>query len=185
MKVFLICITFSAFVLTAAYFSFSQTRQLLPPMDNPNIVIRKKKRLLEIFDGEKFVRQYKIVLGFAARGDKEIEGDGKTPEGEFYVFTKNPNSRFYLSLGLSYPSIEDAKRGLKEKIISQEEYDAILKAIDEGRMPPQKTALGGEIYIHGGGIESDWTEGCVALPDEEMKEIFDAIPTGAKVKILP
>ncbi len=52
-------------------------------------------------------------------------------------------------------------------------------------MPPQKTALGGEIYIHGGGIEKDWTKGCVALRNEEMKEIFDAIPVGAKVKILP
>ncbi len=185
MKVFLICITFSAFVLTAAYISFSQTRRPLPPMENPNIVIRKKKRLLEIFDGEKLVRQYKIVLGFAARGDKQIEGDGKTPEGQFYVFAKNDRSKFYLSLGLSYPNIEDAKRGLEEKIISQEEYEAIFKAIAERWMPPQKTALGGEIYIHGGGIESDWTEGCVALPNEEMKEIFDAIPVGAKVKILP
>lgn len=185
MKVFLICITFSAFVFMAAYFNFSQTRRPLPPMDNPNIVIRKKKRLLEIYDGEKFVRRYKIVLGFAAQGDKEIEGDGKTPEGEFYVFTKNPKSRFYLSLGLSYPNVEAAKRGLKEKIISQEEYDAILKAIAEKKMPPQKTRLGGEIYIHGGGIADDWTGGCVALPDEEIKEIFDAIPTGAKVKILP
>ncbi len=67
MKVFLICITFSAFVSTATYFSFSQTRRPLPPMENPNIVIRKKKRLLKIFDGEKLVRQYKIVLGFMAR----------------------------------------------------------------------------------------------------------------------
>jgi murein L,D-transpeptidase YafK len=185
MKVFLICITFSAFVLTATYFSFSQTRRLPPPMENPSIIIRKNKRLLELFDGEKLVRRYKIVLGSAARGDKEIEGDGKTPEGEFYVFTKNAESRFYLSLGLSYPNVEDAKRGLKEKIISRAEHDAILKAIEERQMPPQKTALGGEIYIHGGGIADDWTQGCIALPDEEMKEIFEAIPVGAKVKILP
>lgn len=185
MKVFLICITFSAFVLSATYFSFSQTRRPLPPMENPHLVIRKKKRLLEIFDGEKFVRRYKIALGFSARGDKEIEGDGKTPEGEFYVFTKNDRSKFYLSLGLSYPNVEAAKRGLKEKIIFQEEHDAIVKAIDEKQMPPQKTALGGEIYLHGGGTKTDWTEGCVALRDEEMKEIFGAIPVGAKVKILP
>jgi murein L,D-transpeptidase YafK len=182
MKVFLICITFSAFVLATTYFSFSQS---LSPMENSHLVIIKKKRLLQIFDGEKLVRQYKIALGFAARGDKEIEGDGKTPEGEFYIFTKNDQSRFYLSLGLSYPNAEDAKRGLKEKIISQEEYDAILKAVDEKQMPPQKTALGGEIYIHGGAAENDWTNGCVALRNEEMKEIFDTIPIGAQVKILP
>ncbi len=157
--------------------------QPLPPMENPHLLIKKKKRLLQIFDGEKLVRQYKIVLGFSAKGDKQIEGDGKTPEGEFYVFTKNDQSRFHLSLGLSYPNIEDAKRGLKEKIISQEEYDVILKATREKQMPPQKTALGGEIYIHGGGTEDDWTDGCVALQNEEMKEIFDAIPVGAKVFI--
>lgn len=186
MKVFLICITFSAFVLTTAYFSFSQTRQPLPLMENPHIVIKKKKRLLQIFDGKKLVRQYKIGLGFAARGDKEIEGDGRTPEGEFYIFTKNDQSRFYLSLGLSYPNSEAAKRGLKDKIISQKEHDMIIKAIEEKQMPPQKTALGGEIYIHGGGAaENDWTEGCVALRNEQMKEIFDVIPIGAKVKITP
>ncbi len=115
MKVSLICIFFSTFLLTATYFSFSQTLQPLPPMENPHIIISKKKRLLEIFDGEKLVRQYKMVLGFSAQGDKQIEGDGKTPEGEFYVFTKNNQSKFYLSLGLSYPNTEAATRGLKEK----------------------------------------------------------------------
>jgi len=185
MKVLIICITFSALILTAAYLGFSQMRQPLPPMENPHLVIRKKKRLLEIYDGEKLVREYRIALGFSAKGDKKIEGDGKTPEGEFYVFTRNDQSRFYLSLGLSYPNTEAAKRGLAEKIISREEYDAILKAIGEKQMPPQKTALGGEIYIHGGGAADDWTDGCVALRNEQMKEVFDAIPVGATVKILP
>ena len=110
---------------------------------------------------------------------------GKTPLGEFYVFTKNDKSKFYLSLGLSYPSIDDAIRGLRENLISQAEYDAIVEAVNEKKMPPQNTALGGEIYIHGGGTEDDWTRGCMALKDEEMKEIFDAVPVGAKVTILP
>ena len=152
-------------------------------MKNPHVVIEKKQRLLKIYDGERLVRKYKFALGFAPVGDKQFEGDGKTPEGEFYVCAKNDQSKFYLSLALSYPNAEAAKRGLKEKIISQEEYDAILKAINEKRMPPQKTALGGEIYIHGGGIESDWTKGCVALKNEEIKEIFDLIPKGAKLLI--
>ncbi len=185
MKVFSVCITFSLLVLTTAFVNLGQSRQSLPPMENPHIVIRKKQRLLKIYDSNRLIRKYKFALGFAPTGDKQTEGDGKTPEGEFYIFTKNDRSRFYLSLGLSYPNAEDAKRGLKEKIISQEEYDAIVKAIDEKRMPPQKTALGGEIYIHGGGTETDWTEGCVALQNKEIKEIFDAIPVGTKVKILP
>lgn len=117
--------------------------------------------------------------------DKESEGDGRTPEGEFYVFTKNPESKFHLSLGLSYPGREDAERGLKANLITQAEYDEIVSAIAEKRMPLQKTKLGGEIYIHGGGTESDWTDGCIALKNEEMTELFDSIPVGAKVTVLP
>ncbi len=185
MKIFLICITFSALVLTATVLTANQTRQPLPAMKNPHLIIEKKKRLLRVYDGEKFVREYQMVLGFAAKGDKEIEGDGKTPEGEFYVFTKNDQSRFHVSLGLSYPNIEAATRGRRENLISQAEHDQIVEAIGEKKMPPQKTALGGEIYIHGGGTADDWTFGCVALRNEEMKEIFDAIPVGASVRILP
>ena len=157
----------------------------LPEIENPRLVVRKGERKLEIFDGERLIKTYRIVLGFAPEGDKEQEGDGKTPLGEFYVFTKNDQSRFYLSLGLSYPSIDDAARGLKENLISQEEHDEIVRAVSEGKMPPQKTKLGGEIYIHGGGTEKDWTWGCVALTNEEMKELFDAVPVGAKVTIVP
>ncbi len=154
-------------------------------MKNPHIVIEKKSRLLQIYDDKSLIKTYKIALGFAPNEDKEIEGDGRTPEGEFYIFTKNENSKFYLSLGVSYPEIEDAKRGLKNEIITREEYEMIVEAIKQKKMPPQKTKLGGEIYIHGGGNSSDWTNGCVALDDEEMQEVFDIIPVGAVIKIVP
>jgi murein L,D-transpeptidase YafK len=167
------------------YFVVAQQNKPLPKMENPNIIVKKKQRTLEIYDGQKLIRTYKISLGFAPEGDKEIEGDGKTPEGEFYVFTKNEKSQFYLSLGISYPNVEDAERGLKEKLITQEEFDQIVKANQDKTMPPQRTKLGGEIYIHGGGCDEDWTQGCVALTDTEMKEIFDAIPLGTKVVIKP
>ncbi len=157
----------------------------LENLENPRLVVKKSERRLEVFDGERLVKTYRISLGFAPDGDKEIEGDGKTPLGEFYVFTKNDQSRFYLSLGLSYPSIDDAARGIRENLISPAEHDEIVRAIGEKRMPPQKTRLGGEIYIHGGGTEKDWTWGCMALSNEEMKELFDAVPIGAKVTILP
>ena len=157
----------------------------LPKPENPRLVVKKSERRVELYDGEKLIKTYRMALGFAPEGDKEIEGDGKTPLGEFYVFTKNERSRFYLSLGLSYPSADDAARGMRENLISPEEHDAILQAIGEKRMPPQKTRLGGEIYIHGGGAEKDWTWGCMALSNEEMKELFDAVPTGTRVTILP
>jgi hypothetical protein len=175
------------FFLTAIFFAMSlENSKLSSEIENPRLVVKKSERKLEVFDGEKLLKTYKIALGFAPEGDKEQEGDGKTPLGEFYVFTKNDQSKFYLSLGISYPSIDDAERGLRENLISPEEHTAIVKSISEKKMPPQNTRLGGEIYIHGGGgAAKDWTWGCMALKDEEMREIFDAIPQGAPVSILP
>lgn len=184
MRVLLIVILAVSLLLSVIYIA-GQINQPLPKMENPNILVKKKARKLQIFDGEKLIKTYTISLGFAPEGDKEIEGDGKTPEGDFYVFTKNPESTFFLSLGLSYPNIEDAERGLKNNLITQAEHDEIIKAIYEKTMPPQKTKLGGEIYIHGGGCKADWTAGCMALENEAMQEIFDAIEVGTNVRIEP
>jgi murein L,D-transpeptidase YafK len=157
----------------------------LSKMENPRIVIKKEKRRLELFDGEKLIKTYTVALGFAPTGDKEKQGDGKTPEGEFYIFTKNNQSKFYLSLGVSYPNIEDAHRGLEAKTITKNQYAKIVKAFNAKKAPPQNTKLGGDIYIHGGGTGRDWTWGCVALDNKNIKELFDTIPVGASVKIEP
>lgn len=175
-------------LIGAIIFGLAQIKETkyLAQMENPRIVIKKKKRELQVFDGERLTKTYAVVLGSAPEGDKNEEGDGKTPEGEFYVFAKNDQSKFYLSLGVSYPNMEDARRGLRENLISQEEHDAIIKAVNEKQMPLQNTKLGGEIYIHGGGgTLTDWTQGCIALKNEEMKELFDAIPLGTAVQIMP
>jgi murein L,D-transpeptidase YafK len=157
----------------------------LPQMTLPRLIITKKDRKLEVFDGDKLVKTFRISLGFAPIGAKETEGDGKTPEGEFYIYTKNEKSAFYLSLGVSYPSVKDAERGLSEGLISQAEHDEIVDAVLKRKMPPQKTQLGGEIYLHGGGTGKDWTYGCAALADEDIRELFNAIPIGTPIGILP
>jgi murein L,D-transpeptidase YafK len=157
----------------------------LPAMENSRIVIKKKARTLEVFDGEKLIKTYTVALGFAPEGDKEIEGDGKTPEGDFYIFTKNPESKFYLSLGVSYPSTADAERGLREELITPAEHDAIVKAVEEKKIPLQNTKLGGEIYIHGSGNAADWTAGCVAMTNSDMKELYESIPVLTPVRIEP
>ena len=149
------------------------------------IVIKKSARRIELLEGDKLYRRYPIVLGSCPTGGKEIEGDGKTPEGEFYVFTKNPKSKYHLSLAVSYPSSEDAKRGLESGLISQGEFEEIIAAKETISKPPQKTALGGEIYIHGGGVDGDWTEGCIALADHDMSELFELGERGTKVEIYP
>lgn len=151
---------------------------------DPRIVIRKNARTLELFDGDRLVKKYEMALGFTPIGDKEVTGDGKTPEGEFYVFVKNDKSKFYLSLGVSYPGVEDARRGLKDALITRAEHDQIVDAIAKKRMPPQDTRLGGTIYIHGG-VGQDWTWGCIAVVDTDMKQIYDAAVVGTPITILP
>lgn len=163
----------------------SRPERLHGRVRNPRIVVSKARRLLELYSGERLLRSYRIGLGFSPEGDKEVEGDGRTPEGEFYVFVKNPRSSFYLSLGVSYPAPDDAERGLRAGLISRAQRDAIVAAHRARRTPPQTTRLGGQIFIHGNGASSDWTLGCVALEDEDMKELYDAVGTGAPVTILP
>lgn len=163
----------------------AKQNESLPPMKNPHIVIKKKARELELFDGEKLIKTYPVALGFAPVGDKEREGDGKTPEGEFYVHFKNERSKYYLSIGISYPNAEAAKRGLAAKLITLPVHSAIVEAINNKKTPPQKTALGGEIFIHGGGSTIDWTQGCAALSNADIKELYEAIAVGTKVEIKP
>jgi murein L,D-transpeptidase YafK len=153
------------------------------PLVSPRIVISKSQRRLDLYSGGRLVREYRAALGKNPSDDKELQGDYRTPEGEFYVCVKNAASKFYLSLGLSYPNREDAERGLRGKLITRGQYGRIVEAIDKGLRPPWDTALGGEIFIHGGGAASDWTWGCVALDDADVKELFDAVPKGTKVVI--
>ena len=159
------------------------SRPLKLPLVNPKIVVKKGARRLTLYSGGEAVRAYPVALGFSPEGDKVRQGDGRTPEGTFYVCVKNAKSAFYLSLGLSYPNAEAAERGLRDKLITQREYERIVGAIRHRRTPPWDTRLGGEIFIHGSGSTGDWTWGCVALDNENIKELFDAVPMGTTVVI--
>jgi murein L,D-transpeptidase YafK len=165
--------------------SASAREPLKLPLINPRIVVSKSKRRLELYSDGRVVRTYRVALGKNSVDDKVRQGDYRTPEGEFYVCVKNAASKFYLSLGLSYPNKEDAERGLRDNLITRAEHDRIVEAIDKHQRPPWDTTLGGEIFIHGGGSSSDWTWGCVALDDAEIKELFDAVPLKTQVRINP
>jgi len=155
------------------------------PLKNARIVVMKSKRRLELYSDGVLIRTYKVGLGLNPIPDKVRQGDRATPEGEFFVFTKNDKSAFYLSLGISYPNIEDAERGLRDGLISRALHDVIVKAIKRKATFPQHTALGGDIYIHGNGASSDWTWGCVALENEDIRELFEAALVGTPVTIKP
>jgi murein L,D-transpeptidase YafK len=151
------------------------------------IIVAKESRRLSLLSGPQVLRIYPIELGRNAAADKSVEGDEATPVGDFYICAKNPRSRYFLSLCISYPNAEDAQRGLAAGLISAAEHGQILDAVKAGRMPPQHTRLGGEIYIHGHGARGapQGTRGCIALSDNDMQELYDQTAIGTPVAILP
>ena len=174
----------SFLICASCIYSWPQDR-LVSPVEKPRIVVYKKERKLELYSDRTLLRTYRVGLGFNPVPDKQREGDGATPEGDFYIFVKNNKSAYYLSLGVSYPNAEDAARGLRDGLISREQHDRIVEAIQKKTAPPQYTKLGGLIYIHGHGAKSDWTWGCVALENEDIKELYDAVSVGTPVTIKP
>jgi murein L,D-transpeptidase YafK len=136
------------------------------------IEVFKNERRMELKQDGRILKSYRVALGFAPQRHKEREGDGRTPEGRYTIDARNPRSAFHLSLRVSYPDAEDVARA------------AMLG------VPP-----GGDIYIHGlpngwrrlwtPHPRRDWTTGCVAVTNEEIREIWSLVPTGARVVIHP
>ena len=153
------------------------------PLVNPKIVVTKSKRMLQLYSDGKVVKTYRVGLGSSPVEDKIRAGDRRTPEGDFYICMKNRHSQFYLSLELSYPNQKHADRGLRDGLITRAQYNQIAGALKRKSVPPQNTRLGGELFIHGNGSQSDWTWGCVALDDNDIRELFDAAPVGTPVTI--
>jgi murein L,D-transpeptidase YafK len=153
-------------------------------MSARRLVITKHTKFLIVFDGEEEVLRIPVVIGKNST-DKQREGDLATPEGEFYICYKNPESKYHRFLGLSYPNVEDAERGLREKLISLTEYQQIRDAIAEKECPPWKTALGGEVGLHGPCPNVTWTHGCVAMNVEQIERLYELLEIGDQVTILP
>ncbi len=162
----------------------------------PSLVIWKSNYTLTLYKGSRPVKTYHAVFGKGFRdGDKQRAGDKRTPEGEFYVCTMNHSKRFYKFMGLSYPGVAQADRGLREKLISRREHDSIVQAIGERQQPPWDTRLGGAVGIHGrmfdGAAPADyysvlnWTDGCIALDNADVDELFSVLSLGTPVTILP
>ena len=145
------------------------------------IEIQKSARLLTVRDEEENILfSCPAALGQHPVGPKEREGDGKTPEGVYFVCLKK-RGKYGPSLGVSYPNGEDARRvGASESLIACIEERAQRK-----ERPPWGTALGGEIYIHGGGTASDWTAGCIAVRDEDAEKLYAMVSLGDAIIILP
>lgn len=158
---------------------------LPPELPEPSLVVLKSRRELRLLSNGELVRTYRIGLGVNPERPKERQGDGATPVGTYYVCVKNPQSKYELSLGISYPGPADAERGLAEGQITRAERARILAAWKARRTPPWNTRLGGEIMIHGEGSDADWTAGCVALDNGDIHELYRVVPVGTPVEIRP
>jgi murein L,D-transpeptidase YafK len=134
------------------------------------ILVDKSDRILILYKGSKEIARYtNIRFGDAPSGHKRFEGDEKTPEGQYTINGRNPGSSYHRSLRVSYPNARDI---------------AFAKA--RGKSP------GGDIFIHGQpngyngpAINRDWTDGCIAVSNEEIRQIWKLVPDGASISIRP
>ncbi len=149
------------------------------------VKIKKADRKLQVWQGKTKLAEYNIGIGFTPKGSKLLDNDGKTPEGTYFICTRNEKSRFTLFLGLNYPNKKDAKEGLQKEYITQAEHDLICDAQDQSKRPTWETNMGGEIGIHGKGSDFDWTGGSIALNDEDIKKLWEMTDYQTKVIIEP
>jgi murein L,D-transpeptidase YafK len=137
-----------------------------------SMVLDKSERKLTLFQQGTQVAAYSVALGNNPVGDKERRGDGRTPEGLYFIQGRNPESKYHLALRISYPDVADRNQ-----------------AAQRGVSP------GGDVMIHGlpkafatvGALhrQQDWTEGCVAVTNDEIEEIWRSVPNGARILIRP
>lgn len=152
---------------------------------HPRLLIYKRLRRMELWEGNICYGAYRIGLGAAPRGPKEREGDQRTPEGAYYVCTRNAQSQYHLAFGLSYPNAADAQTAYKQGRVNAEQYQCIVSAIRDCKRPPWDTPLGGAIMIHGHGSQRDWTQGCIAVDDAVMDRLWKYVPLCTPVIVLP
>ena len=151
--------------------------------DDVSIFIYKGLRYLELKKHDEVFARIEIALGSKPSGHKQKEGDRKTPEGEYYICYINSESQFKYFLGISYPNEDDARIAYQEGRINEYEFTSIKNAINDKRTPNWYTDLGGEIGIHGGGVFSDWTWGCIAVTDDDIDYIKEYAGLGTSVTI--
>lgn len=166
-----------------SYPQLCQTYGLAAAPHESRIAIVKSQRRLVLLHGEQQLAEIPIIVGRQPVGHKQREGDERTPEGDYYICYRNPESRFHRFLGLSYPSAEDAADALAQGVIDQSTHDSICSAIEAGKRPDWYTPLGGEVGIHGGGIDRAGTAGCIAMDNEWIECLWEATCLGTPVSI--
>jgi hypothetical protein len=158
------------FMLLVCGVTFPQTDTA--PLHADRVIVLKKERVLQLLDQGKVIRTYKVALGRVPAGPKTEQGDHKTPEGIYVLDSRNPHSRFYKSIHISYPNARD-RAAARERGVSP----------------------GGDVFVHGlpngfawiGAAHRarDWTDGCIGVTDVEIDEIWLAVADGTPIEIRP
>jgi murein L,D-transpeptidase YafK len=158
-----------------------------------SLEIIKSEHILKIMDGNKVVKQYHCSLGRGGAGEKRFGGDNKTPVGNYKIVAMNTITQYHFFMYLSYPNVEDARKGLESGVINKKQFKSIQDAQLKNEIPPSDTDLGGYVGIHGlknglgwlGVLHGllDWTKGCIAVTDGEIDEIKTYCKVGTVVVI--
>lgn len=143
-----------------------------PPLHADRVVVLKRERTLQLLSQGKVIKTYKVALGGDPVGAKARQGDHRTPEGIYVLDSRNAHSKFYKSIHISYPSARD-RTAARQKGVSP----------------------GGDVFVHGlpngygwigaGHRAKDWTDGCIAVTDQEIDEIWRAVANGTPIEIRP
>jgi len=146
--------------------SASAAPELAPKAEQADAIrVFKSTRRMELLRDGKVLRSYRIALGDAPVGRKRQQGDERTPEGDYRITYRNAQSRFHLSLRVSYPNQADREQARK-------------RGVDPG----------GDIMLHGStppGSTGDWTDGCIAVTNAQIEEIWRLVPVGTPIRINP
>ena len=170
-----------------------QSSYSLAQDDSVDIHIDKTNQVLTVQRGDTVIKSYRVATGKGGHGTKRIIGDKKTPIGVYKIIDFKDDSKFHYFMQLDYPNLLDAWYGYKNKVISASEFKKISMAYKNDGKPPQDTRLGGYIGIHGIGVENtqklqihediNWTDGCIALTNEQVNELKKYVGIGTKVII--
>ena len=135
-----------------------------------HIVVEKSKHLLTLYDGDALLRSYPVSFGRGGLGAKQREGDQLTPEGQYKISGRNLRSRYHLSLRISYPDAADQKRATENGVSAGS--DIMLHGVRNG--------LG---WLGIAQRQLDWTQGCIALTNPEIEELWRVVPDGTAIEI--
>lgn len=161
------------------------------PLAESWILVDTNRHTLSVFrDGKLLHRFDNVAIGRGGPSTDRTRGDGTTPLGTFYIDRIRPSSRFLLFFGIDFPKPEHARRAFDAGRIDAHDYERVLAAFEADRSPPQDTPLGGQLGIHGLGPGNpavhdafDWTQGCIALTNEQIKRLSRWVQLGMRVEV--